>query len=124
MILSDPAPALGYLRADISGVHQSWDEIRMRNLASRLGYDLSKIIVFSENTADRIDRLLFAVARNRAEAVFVPSREHLDGQVELVKASVDIIFDSHDVEARWPSVIEALLFGDTGPQSIWRRLVR
>lgn len=96
----------------------------MRNLAPRLGYDLGKIIVFSGHTPDRIERLLFAVSRNRAEAVFVPSREHLEGQVELIKASADIIFDSRDVEARWPSVLEAFLRGGEIAQQSWRRLIR
>ncbi|WP_280434795.1 hypothetical protein [Nocardia carnea] len=123
MSLCDLAPAVGYLRSDISGVHQPWDEVRMRNLAPRLGYNLRKIIVLSENTADRIDRLLFTIARNRAEAVFVPSRVHLEGQVELIKANADVIFDADDVEARWPSVTEFLL-GETRFASTWRRLVR
>ncbi|WP_328411738.1 hypothetical protein [Nocardia sp. NBC_00403] len=39
--------AIGYLRSDISGTAQNWDEIRMRSLAKRYGYDLAKNIVFT-----------------------------------------------------------------------------
>ncbi|MFI2558201.1 hypothetical protein [Nocardia farcinica] len=74
------APALGYLRADLSGIRQPWDEIRMRHLAPRLGYNLRKTIVFTAATTHRIERLLDQVDRHGAEAVFVPGRHHLDGQ--------------------------------------------
>ncbi|AXK85442.1 hypothetical protein IU443_27975 [Nocardia farcinica] len=90
------APALGYLRADLSGIRQPWDEIRMRHLAPRLGYNLRKTIVFTAATTHRIERLLDQVDRHGAEAVFVPGRHHLDGQLEVLREHVGVVIDLDD----------------------------
>lgn len=112
MSLPERALALAYLRTDISGIRQTWEEIQMRSLAARLGYNLRKTITFSAATEDRIERLLRELERHNAEAVFVPSLDHLEGEVELIKARVDIIVDAVDVEARWPSVADLFCGSD------------
>ena len=69
--------AIGYLRSDLSGAAQNWDEIRIRSLAKRYGYDLAKTIVFTARTADPLTGLITIVQRINAEAVFIPHRRHL-----------------------------------------------
>ncbi|MFC4376268.1 recombinase family protein [Nocardia halotolerans] len=69
--------AIGYLRTDVSGARQSWDEIRMRSLAGRLGYNLAKIITFSGRTDHPMDRLIAQARRANAEMVLVPNEDHL-----------------------------------------------
>ncbi|MFF0543053.1 hypothetical protein ACWEVD_24655 [Nocardia thailandica] len=72
-------PAIGYLRRDISGVTQPWDETQIRSLAEKLGYRFTKTVVFSERTTDPIGRLREVVATVGAEAVVVPNLAHLGG---------------------------------------------
>jgi hypothetical protein len=74
-------PAIGYLRADVSGVSQAWDETRIRSLARRFGYDLGRIVVFHARTDDPMRRLLNVVTNTEAEAVFAPSEKHFGGAV-------------------------------------------
>ncbi|MFE3542316.1 hypothetical protein ACFXK0_05020 [Nocardia sp. NPDC059177] len=73
--------ALGYLRSDLSGAAQDWDEIRIRSLAKRYGYDLAKTIVFTARTVDPLTGLIAIVRRISAEAVFVPHRQHLGAEM-------------------------------------------
>lgn len=95
--------ALGYLRKDKSGVHQQWDEARIRALAQRFGYALCKTIVFGEFTEDPIGELVSAVRRAEVEAVIVPSLEHLDGIApqSLVAVADVIIVSPQHTYARW-----------------------
>jgi hypothetical protein len=74
-------PAIGYLRSDVSGQRQQWDETQIRRLAKRFGYDLAKIVVFGAHTDDPTQRLINVVQSTSAEAVFVPSIAHLGGEV-------------------------------------------
>lgn len=84
--------ALGYLRSDYSGAAQSWDEIRMRSLAKRYGYDLAKTIVFTARTADPITALVTIVRRIGAEAVFVPHQRHLGAEIpHILVGNCDVI---------------------------------
>ncbi|WP_342801242.1 hypothetical protein [Nocardia sp. No.11] len=69
------------LRSDLSGAAQNWDEIRIRSLAKRHGYDLAKTIVFAARTADPLTGLITIVRRINAEAVFVPHRRHLGAEM-------------------------------------------
>lgn len=71
--------ALGYLRTDVSGVSQQWDESEIRRLAARYGYDLAEIVVY-DPISDRppFARLKAQATRLDAEAVFVPSLEHFE----------------------------------------------
>ncbi|WP_405487874.1 hypothetical protein [Nocardia sp. NBC_00511] len=94
--------AVGYLRRDISGVRQQWDEYRLRGLAARFGYNLTKIIVFGRNGLQ--PKLLEAIATAEAEAVFVPSATHFDdGEVptRLVQIIDVITVDTEETHARW-----------------------
>ncbi|MFE1595779.1 hypothetical protein [Nocardia sp. NPDC058705] len=75
------AIAIGFLRSDISGHTQSWDEIRIRSQAKRYGYDLAKTIVFNAGTPDPIAQLIDIVRRSNAEAVFTPHRDHLGPEI-------------------------------------------
>lgn len=85
-------PAIGYLRADVSGVSKAWDQIQIRILAERLGYQLAKTIEFSQHTADPIGQLLATIARDQVDAVVVPSLEHLSGEIpEDLMLAADVI---------------------------------
>lgn len=70
--------ALGYLRSDVSGIGQLWDETQIRSTARRLGYDLAKIVVArpDEPPLARLKRQLGLLA---AEAVLVPGTNHFEG---------------------------------------------
>lgn len=68
--------AIGYLRRDVSGSRQPWDEEQIRSLARRFGYDLSRIVAFSQHTDEPHQRLCNVVGRVGATAVFVPSTDH------------------------------------------------
>lgn len=84
--------ALGFLRKDVSGSHQQWDENQVRRLAERLGYDLCRVFVFDEHTDRPIVRLCTAVSRLDADAVVTPSPAHFGGEIpgELVRRA-DVI---------------------------------
>ncbi|WP_316574299.1 hypothetical protein [Nocardia canadensis] len=69
--------AIGYIRTDVSGVRQAWDEIQMRSMAGRLGYNLAKIITFSARTDNPMERLIAQTERAHAEAVLIPAIDHL-----------------------------------------------
>ncbi|WP_327146431.1 hypothetical protein [Nocardia sp. NBC_01327] len=95
--------AIGYLRSDVSGVRQPWDELQSRSLAKRLGYALAKTVVFSDRVEDPVQRLIDVVRRMDAEAVVVPNLEHFGGTVpgELVRMVDVITVAPHDTYARW-----------------------
>ncbi|MEC3955713.1 hypothetical protein VMT65_21935 [Nocardia sp. CDC153] len=38
--------ALGYLRTDVSGIAQLWDESQVRKMATRLGYDFAALVIY------------------------------------------------------------------------------
>ncbi|MEU3014964.1 hypothetical protein [Nocardia asteroides] len=94
--------ALGYLRSDLSGAAQNWDEIRIRSLAKRYGYDLAKTIVFTARTADPLTALITIIRRVGAEAVFVPQRRHLGAEIPLILVGTcDVItVDNENTYAR------------------------
>ncbi|WP_181699349.1 hypothetical protein [Nocardia sp. GTS18] len=80
--------AIGFLRSDISGTAQNWDEIRIRSLAKRYGYDLAKTIVFGVRAQNPVGQLVDIVRRTSAEAIFAPTHRHLDDEFfdRLVRA--------------------------------------
>ncbi|AYF78686.1 hypothetical protein D7D52_03720 [Nocardia yunnanensis] len=68
---------LGYLRTDVSGLAQLWDEQQIRKLAERFGYDLSEIVVFDPHSnRPPLARLKAQATRLAAEAVIVPTPDH------------------------------------------------
>ncbi len=73
--------AIGYLRRDVSGARQQWDEVLIRSLAQRFGYDLAKTVVFGAETDDVVSRLTGVAERLGMDAVIVPSTAHFDGDV-------------------------------------------
>ncbi|MEV6772597.1 hypothetical protein AB0N05_28565 [Nocardia sp. NPDC051030] len=73
------ATALGYLRTDVSGISQLWDEMCIRRLATRLGYDFTQLVVYDPNSArPPLARLKAQATRLDAEAVIVPGLSHFD----------------------------------------------
>lgn len=95
--------AIGYLRRDVCGVAQDWDEIRIRSLAKRLGYELAKTVVFGALTDEPVTRLINVVRSLDAEAVVVPSAAHFDGGVpdRLVAVADVITVEPENTYARW-----------------------
>ncbi|GAB4589429.1 hypothetical protein [Nocardia sp. IFM 10818] len=72
--------ALGYLRTDVSGIAQLWDESRIRELAERLGYDFAGVVVYDPGSGRApLARLKAQAKRLDAEAVVVAGPEHFDG---------------------------------------------
>ncbi|WP_194829019.1 hypothetical protein [Nocardia sp. XZ_19_231] len=94
--------AIGYLRSDISGTAQDWDEIRIRSLARRYGYDLAKTIVFTPRTSDPITQLITIAHRTDAEAVFTPRMGHLgiDLPIALIRTCDVVTVDDENIYAR------------------------
>ncbi|WP_067693935.1 hypothetical protein [Nocardia jejuensis] len=72
--------ALGFLRSDVSGTHQQWDEIQIRSLAKRLGYDLRKTVVFNATTDRPVQRLCTLLVALGVDALIVPSAAHFEGE--------------------------------------------
>ncbi|MGW0329788.1 hypothetical protein [Nocardia sp. NPDC003183] len=97
------AIAIGYVRSDISGSAQNWDEIRIRSLAKRYGYDLAKTIVFNGGIQNPISQLIDVARRVEAEAVITPRRDHLGLEVpeRLVRLCDVITVDDHNTYARF-----------------------
>lgn len=72
--------AIGYMRSDVSGIHQKADEERLRSHAKGNGYNLKKTVVFGSQT-DRPEYRLRVVLdhMDEVEAVIVPTMQHFDG---------------------------------------------
>lgn len=96
-------PAIGYLRKDVSGAHQQWDEAQMRSLAKRLGYRLTKTVTFGAQTDNPLQRLMNVIENVAAEAVLTPSLTHFGGEIPdvLVKAADVITVQPETTYARW-----------------------
>lgn len=87
------APAIGYLRRDVSGHAQVWHETQIRSLAARYGYDIRKVVALTGETRRPIEQVIDVVRGAAIEAVFVPSADHFaDGEIpeELIRAA-DVI---------------------------------
>lgn len=82
--------AVGFLRTDLSGARQAWDETKLRAMAKRNGYDLAKTLVLPES-ADAVTVLGTAIERAKATALFVPSLEHLGGTIPRPLTRVEVI---------------------------------
>ncbi len=96
--------AVGYLRKDIAGVAQSWNETQIRSVTRRLGYNLAKTVAFSANTADPVQELIEAARRAKADAVIVPSVTHFEGNAipgELTQVVDVITVSPEETYARW-----------------------
>lgn len=94
---NDPAPAVGYLRTDLSGVAGEFDRAQIITRAARLGYTLTgDVIEHTAATEHRTEHLLAAVYAHRAEAVIVPTLAHLD------KATFDLVLPAADIITTQP----------------------
>lgn len=72
--------AVGYLRTDVSGVAQLWDQTQIRRLATRLGYDFADMVVYDPKFGrPPLARLRAQATRLDAEVVIVPSPQHFEG---------------------------------------------
>lgn len=100
----NPRPiAIGYLRTDISGSNQQWDESRMRTLAARFGYRLLKTVAFSDRTVDPVERLATVIDKLGVEAVFVPGPNHFDERqipAQIVRLADVVTVDPENTYAR------------------------
>ncbi|MFF0612458.1 hypothetical protein ACFYUD_27710 [Nocardia tengchongensis] len=103
VIVLEIPTAIGYLRSDVSGMRQQWDEMQNRSLAKRLGYTVAKTVVFSEYVEEPVRRPINVVRRMHADAVVVPNLGHFGGSVpdELVRVVDVITVDPHETYARW-----------------------
>ncbi|MET8797017.1 hypothetical protein ABZV91_11295 [Nocardia sp. NPDC004568] len=106
----EAAPAIAYLRTDLSGQGQRLDEYRMRRLAVRFGYEVSGVLRVDETRPQRLLLLEEQIVVHKAEAVFVPTVDHLDGQLGRIVAQADVIEQSGETYARWPPI--AFMLGD------------
>jgi hypothetical protein len=99
--------AIGYVRKHVSGVSQQWDENRIRGLAKRLGYTLSKTVAFGPTAAAPVEQLLQVVARADADAIITPGVAHFDGDIpaSLVEVCDVITVDPENTYARWASYL-------------------
>ncbi|WP_245746033.1 hypothetical protein [Nocardia altamirensis] len=79
-VMSWKPTCIGYLRTDVSGVAQLWDQAQIRRLADRLGYDFADMVIYDPKfSRPPLARLKAQATRLQAEAVIVPSSEHFEG---------------------------------------------
>lgn len=76
MIVFARRKAIGYLRADVSGIQQPWHETQMRDTAKKQGLNYDRTVVFHAHTDRPLGRLLNVIDRVNGEVVIVPSAEH------------------------------------------------
>ncbi|MGW4249379.1 hypothetical protein [Nocardia sp. NPDC004722] len=96
--------AIGYLRRDVSGARRQWDEVRIRKVAERLGYDLRKIAVFGVETDRPVYRLRVMVGNLGVDAVIVPGLEHFENGLlpgDLIERADVITVSPEHTYARW-----------------------
>lgn len=108
MIDDDPAPAIAYLRSDLCDHGREWDERRIEKQAQRLGYELCATIRTDSSEIARLSMLLGEIRHHRAEAVFVPAVDHLDGQLNRIMRVADVIDLRGGCYARWNPLTEIM----------------
>lgn len=104
---------IGYLRTDISGMAQLWDQSQIRRLATKLGYDFADMVIYDPRFGrPPLARLKAQATRLDAEAVIVPSPQHFPGRQipgALVKQLDVITVSPEETYARrntppWPDL--------------------
>ncbi|WP_067697758.1 hypothetical protein [Nocardia jejuensis] len=100
--------AIGYLRSDLSGMRQPWDEAQIRNLATKLKYDFRKTIVFNSGIEEKVRRLRVAIDRTHAAAIVVPSIGHFEHGIpkEILEVADVIAVDTGKVYNRVPAAAQ------------------
>lgn len=101
-MVNEPA-AIGFLRSDVSGAQRQWDVVRIRCVARRLGYILSRTVMFGAYTDGPVRRVIEIARAHQADAVIVPGLAHLGGRVppELVAVADLITVAPEETYARW-----------------------
>ncbi|WP_040833540.1 hypothetical protein [Nocardia brevicatena] len=94
-------PAVVYLRTDLSGDARGLDEHRMKRLSTRFGYQLRVLIRVDDFQVQRLVILEDRIRLHGAEAVFVPTVDHLEGQLARIVAQADVIEQNGETYARW-----------------------
>lgn len=102
MTYSDRVPAIVYLRTDLCG--PVWTEQRLGRLSLRLGYELCETVRVDAGRSGRLVFLEDRIRLHKAEAVFVPTVEHLDGQLGRIVAQADVIEQNGRTHARWSPI--------------------
>ncbi|MGW4720787.1 hypothetical protein [Nocardia sp. NPDC004260] len=95
--------AIGYLRRDIRGASQQWDQANIRRLAHRLGYELIKTVTFTDTPDIVVHRLIDIVRDLDIDAVICHAPAHLGGDipVELMQVADVITLNPHNTYSRW-----------------------
>ncbi|WP_206055216.1 hypothetical protein [Nocardia sp. CS682] len=71
-------------------------------MAKRLGYELAKIVVFGPQTGNPVSQLLDTIERVGADAVVMPTLQHLADELDLVVRVCDVItVNPENTYARW-----------------------
>lgn len=107
---TEQVPAVAYLRTDLAGQEQEFDEYRLKRLSVRFGYVLREMIRVDASRSRRFVYLEDRIGVHAAEAVFVPALVHLEGQVGRIVAQADVIEQDGSTYARWSPI--AVLLGD------------
>lgn len=98
---SERVPAIGYIRTDLCEASRRLDGQRLHRLSLRLGYALQETILTDTTVPDRLVLLEDRIRIHRAEAVFVPTADHLDGQLARIVVQADVIERDGQTHARW-----------------------
>lgn len=120
--MSAKPDAIGYLRRDISGIRQTWDENRIRSLAKRFGYNLRKTIVFGPTVDYPVQRLCNVVKNLEVVTVFVPNPAHFPNTevpAALVQICDVITVDDQHTYARWSTGALPAELSDARPHAGW-----
>ncbi|WP_405495075.1 hypothetical protein [Nocardia sp. NBC_00511] len=99
-----PQPAaIGFLRHDVSGEQQQWDEAQIQHLARRLGYDLCRTLILGPDTDRPLVRVRTMVSRTEADAIIIPNLDHFGGRIpdEIVRIADVITVSPENTYARW-----------------------
>ncbi|WP_280427196.1 hypothetical protein [Nocardia brasiliensis] len=110
--------ALGYLRQDVSGDGQAWDEAGIRSLAKRFGYTLTQTIVATADTPEPIVELTSTAQRHGVDVVIVPSTEHFESDkvpTDLTRVADVVTVRPVHTYARWTLSPSSRSDTDKGP---------
>ncbi|WP_040838590.1 hypothetical protein [Nocardia brevicatena] len=102
----DPAPAIAYLRTDLTSCEE-FDIRRVERLALRLGYKLRETLC-TDNGLAGIASLEEHIRHHEAEAVFVPTAEHPEGHLDRIVKKADVIELGGECHARWNPIAEVI----------------
>lgn len=102
----DLVPAIAYLRSDLTST-EAFDIRRIQRLALRLGYELRETLWANSGLSGVVD-LEEHIRRHEAEAVFVPTVEHLADRLDRIVKQTDVIELDGECYARWNPIAEIM----------------